>query len=290
MVLATLILAAIFGQAPEPVVDLVRQLGADEPAAREEAERRLGEIGEPAETALRDAVASGDPEVRERAGHVLDRIVRLREEREFGERFRALATTFGERRCGPLVMKTRIERWGVDDLLLGECLVFEDHVGAWCQVRCEFTLDPPRLKSFAWTMHDSGEVAKVSGTDVGGFISLEFADEGVLGSRMQLYRLPPRLFVAYEYYRLACVVRRAEGQVLPFTQFVIGPHGEIFCASELRCIGRERVGEGDPWRIEYWRADPGAPEMTRIMTLWVTDDGELIQVQPEDGKAIPVEK
>lgn len=41
-------------------------------------------------------------------------------------------------------MKTRFERQGEADTLM-----FEDHVGAWCQCRCEFSLDPPRLESFA---------------------------------------------------------------------------------------------------------------------------------------------
>lgn len=285
MILASLVTVLLLGQDPNGVVELVRQLGADDPAAREEAERRLGEIGEPAEAALKEAIASRDPEVRERAGHLLDRIVRLRDDRDFGERFRALATTFGDRRCGSLTMKTRMERKGDQDIL-----VFEDHVGAWCQARCEFTLDPPRIVAFSWTMHDSGEVTHVDGERMEDRIEIALSNEGTEGSHVESYDLSPRLFAAYEFYRLATVVRRAEGGVLQFTQFVLGAWGTFLRPSELRCIGRERVGDGDPWRIEYWRAEPPSPEMTRLSTLWVTDDGELIQVQPENGKALCVEK
>ncbi|GEM_PF-6640956 len=284
MVLAPLILVALLGQQPDAVPDLLRQLGADDPAAREEAERRLGEIGEPAEAALKEAIESADPEVRERAGHVLDRIVRLREDGDFAERFRALPTTFGERRCGSLVMKTRIERRSGKDVL-----VFEDRVGDWCKARCEFSLDPPRMKSFSWTMRDSGEETRVVGDRIDDRLVI-WSTEDPPGSHGQVREMPPRLFAAYEYYRLATVVRRAEGVVLSFTQFGIDPEGELLCPSELRCIGRERVGDGNPWRIEYWQHAPGEDFLWRVSTLWVTDDGELIQVQPDNGKALRVEK
>lgn len=284
-ILTSFILAAIVGQSSDAVADLIRQLGADDAAVREEAERKLGETGEPAEAALKEAVKSVDPEIRERAGHVLDRIVRLRQDREFGERFHALAITFGNRRCGSLSMKTRIEREGDQ-----EVLVFEDHVGAWCQARCAFSLDPPRIESFSWTMRDSGEVTMVGGERLDRRIEISLSNEGIPGSHVEAHDLPPRFFAAYEYYRLACVIRRAEGEVFRFTQFVVDPEGELFRASELRCIGRERVGDEDPWRIEYWRAGSRTPEMTRLSTLWVTDDGELVQVQPQDGKVLPVEK
>ena len=285
MVLAPLIVVALLGQDPGAIADLVRQLGAEDTATREEAERRLGEIGEPAEAALKEAVASADPETRERAGHVLDRIVRMREEREFGERFRALATTFGDRRCGALTMKTRIERQGEVDHL-----VFEYHGGAWCKAWCEFTLDPPRFELFSWTMRDSGEVTRVGGERLDGKIELSFSEEGGEGSHIEAHDLPHRFFAAYEYYRLACLIRRAEGEVLRFTQFVIDPEGERFCPSELRCIGRERVGDRDSWRIEYWQHAHGEDFLWEVSVLWVTDDGELIQVQSKDGKAIPVER
>ncbi len=282
MVLAPLIVVALLGQEPDAVSALVRQLGAEDTATREEAERRLGEIGEPAEAALKEAVVSVDPEIRERAGHVLDRIVRLREEREFGERFRALATTFGERRCGSLVMKTRLARDGDQDVL-----IFEDHVGAWCDARCEFSLQPPRLRSFSWTMREAGEGVCVDGQVEGS--ELVLSSDG-LDRWNNRHPLPERLFVTYEYYRLATLVRRAEGEVLRFTQFVVDPWENPLRASELRCVGRERVGDGDPWRVEYWRAQSDAREIARITTLWVTDDGELIQVQPENGKVLLVEK
>ena len=284
-ILASFILAAALCQAPDAVADLIRQLGADDAAVREEAERRLGEIGEPAEAALKEAVASADPETRERAGHVLDRIVRMREEREFGERFRALATTFGDRRCGSLSMKTRIERKGDVDLL-----VFEDHVGAWCQTECVFTLDPPRIESFSCTMHDSGETTELFGERMGDQIEIGISNRGVPGSHLEAHDLQPRLFAAYEYYRLACVVRRSEGEVFQFTQVALAAWGELMRPSQLRCVGRERVGDGAPWRVEYWQQPPGEDSVRRMSTLWVTDDGELIQVQPEDGKVLPVVK
>lgn len=71
---------------------------------------------------------------------------------------------------------------------------------------------------------------------------------------------------------------------------MIDPGGGLFRKAEIRCIGRERVGDADPWRMEYSRAESFAPEMTRVSTFWVTDDGELVQVEPEGGSAMPVEK
>jgi hypothetical protein len=54
------------------IQDLVRRLGAEDFAAREEATRELRKVGKPAEEALRKAAAeSPDPEVRERAKALL---------------------------------------------------------------------------------------------------------------------------------------------------------------------------------------------------------------------------
>jgi HEAT repeat protein len=50
---------------------LIRQLGADDPAAREEASRRLRAIGAPAAAALREAASTGDLETAARARSIL---------------------------------------------------------------------------------------------------------------------------------------------------------------------------------------------------------------------------
>jgi hypothetical protein len=55
---------------------LLRQLGADDFAAREEAHRLLADMGRAAEAALREGVADDDPEVRRHAGELLARIRR----------------------------------------------------------------------------------------------------------------------------------------------------------------------------------------------------------------------
>jgi hypothetical protein len=54
--------------------DLVRQLGAEEYAAREKASEELRKIGRPAEEALRKAAESEDPEVRSRAKSLLEEL------------------------------------------------------------------------------------------------------------------------------------------------------------------------------------------------------------------------
>lgn len=57
---------------PERIADLVRQLGHDKFREREAAAKELSEIGVPALDALQRAAASSrDPEIRQRAGHVI---------------------------------------------------------------------------------------------------------------------------------------------------------------------------------------------------------------------------
>jgi WD40 repeat protein len=60
------------GPTPAEVQKLIEQLGADEPAKRQEASKRLEEIGQPAVALLRKASKShADPDVRLRAGLIL---------------------------------------------------------------------------------------------------------------------------------------------------------------------------------------------------------------------------
>jgi hypothetical protein len=61
---------------PDPLAALVGQLGHDDFARREEAEKRLGELGPDALPALREAAASDNPEVARRAGRALARLTR----------------------------------------------------------------------------------------------------------------------------------------------------------------------------------------------------------------------
>src|SRR5690349_13024428 len=67
--------------ADDEVGRLIGQLGSEDYVPREAASRRLEDIGEPALPALRQALASPDPEVRRRAGD----LVALIEHRLFGE-------------------------------------------------------------------------------------------------------------------------------------------------------------------------------------------------------------
>jgi hypothetical protein len=61
---------------PDVVAGLVEQLGDPDYAKREDASRRLAEIGPAALPALREATASGDPEVARRADVLITRITR----------------------------------------------------------------------------------------------------------------------------------------------------------------------------------------------------------------------
>jgi WD40 repeat protein len=63
---------------------LVKQLGDDDFLKREEASRRLREIGEPALDALGQAAASSDPEVHRRAGEIAEDIVTAVENKLYG--------------------------------------------------------------------------------------------------------------------------------------------------------------------------------------------------------------
>jgi HEAT repeat protein len=58
----------------EQIKELVAQLGHDDFAVREEATKKLSEIGRPAVPAVREAAKSGDAEVRMRARRILDKI------------------------------------------------------------------------------------------------------------------------------------------------------------------------------------------------------------------------
>lgn len=58
----------------EELSSLIRRLGSEVYAEREAAERRLCEIGPPAEASLRAAASSDDPEVRQRVERILDSI------------------------------------------------------------------------------------------------------------------------------------------------------------------------------------------------------------------------
>lgn len=59
-----------------PVAALIAQLGHDDYALREDAEKQLGELGPDALPALREAAAGENPEVSRRAGRALQRITR----------------------------------------------------------------------------------------------------------------------------------------------------------------------------------------------------------------------
>lgn len=61
--------------APDPVAALVARLGHADFAQREDAERRLSDLGPEAVPALREAAASDDPEVARRAGRAVARIL-----------------------------------------------------------------------------------------------------------------------------------------------------------------------------------------------------------------------
>jgi len=70
----TLIAALLFAccQDADRVQDLIRKLGSDDYATREQATEELRKIGPPAREALRKAAESDDPEVRQRAQALLD--------------------------------------------------------------------------------------------------------------------------------------------------------------------------------------------------------------------------
>jgi hypothetical protein len=71
--LLTLAVLLLQEASPERIQELIRGLGAEDYAAREEATKELRRIGEPAREALRRAMKeSGDPEVRERAKALLE--------------------------------------------------------------------------------------------------------------------------------------------------------------------------------------------------------------------------
>jgi len=72
LLLAPMALAAIvFAQGAEDPAELVKKLGAEEYAVREDAQRKLVEMGEKAIPALEEALKSDDLEVRLRAGRAL---------------------------------------------------------------------------------------------------------------------------------------------------------------------------------------------------------------------------
>lgn len=70
---------AVYGQdqktaSPEDIQKLIVQLGDNDPETRDQATRRLMEIGEPAKAELENAVKSDDPEVSWRAARILEAI------------------------------------------------------------------------------------------------------------------------------------------------------------------------------------------------------------------------
>ena len=72
-------LPCLAGPDPEQLAQLVRDLGADSYEAREAAERALIDLGRDALEAVQAAATDGhDPEVRERAAHVVAAITRPR--------------------------------------------------------------------------------------------------------------------------------------------------------------------------------------------------------------------
>jgi uncharacterized protein (TIGR03067 family) len=83
--------AGIIGDPPsEPVADrvarLIEQLGHDQFAKREAASKELDAIGEPALDALRKAAASDrDPEIRSRAGRIVEALAARARRRELGK-------------------------------------------------------------------------------------------------------------------------------------------------------------------------------------------------------------
>lgn len=82
LLVLALSLPCLAGPDPERVAQLVQELGADSFEAREAAEKALIEMGRDALEAVQAAQGSADPEVRERAAHVVASIVRPRWRRD----------------------------------------------------------------------------------------------------------------------------------------------------------------------------------------------------------------
>ncbi|MEK7717146.1 MAG: hypothetical protein AAB322_05275 [Pseudomonadota bacterium] len=79
-------LPCLAGPDPERIAALVRDLGADSYEAREAAEKALVEVGRDALEAVQAAAKeNADPEVRERAAHIVAAITRPRWRREMAE-------------------------------------------------------------------------------------------------------------------------------------------------------------------------------------------------------------
>lgn len=86
LLVLALSLPCLAGPDPEQLAQLVRDLGADSYEAREAAEKALIDIGRDALEAVQAAAKEGsDPEVRERAAHVLAAITRPRWRRDVAE-------------------------------------------------------------------------------------------------------------------------------------------------------------------------------------------------------------
>ncbi|GEM_PF-3884445 len=79
-------LPCLAGPDPEQVAQFVRDLGADSYEAREAAEKALIDLGRDALEAVQAAAKGNpDPEVRERASHILTAITRPRWRRDLAE-------------------------------------------------------------------------------------------------------------------------------------------------------------------------------------------------------------
>lgn len=86
LLVVALSLPCLAGPDPEKLAQLVRDLGADSYEAREAAEKALIELGREALDAVQAAAKAGpDPEVRERAAHVVAAISRPRWRRDVPE-------------------------------------------------------------------------------------------------------------------------------------------------------------------------------------------------------------
>ncbi|MBI4587758.1 MAG: hypothetical protein HY725_02875 [Candidatus Rokubacteria bacterium] len=86
LLVLALSLPCLAGPDPEHVAQLVRDLGADSYEAREAAEKALVELGQDALEAVQAAAkGAADPEVRERAAHIVAAITRPRWRRDTAE-------------------------------------------------------------------------------------------------------------------------------------------------------------------------------------------------------------
>lgn len=266
----------------DDVEDLVRRLGSDDIEECDEAARKLVELGEKAEPALRRA-SKGEEALNVRARTVLATIAAKREEEACLKRVRNLPKTYGERKftyrlngesIGGGVLRTR-EKDGL--LELEDSLDIEVR-GKSFSLKIAQTSTPDRWLSprEIRVAGKGGELTEYTATVEKGRLTAK------CGAVERVVDISDRTVTMFALLRVVSVLPASKGARFVFDSFE-AEELNYKPGHELECLGEEEIELGGA-KVKAWKWEQTGLGI-RTQRYWVRD-GVLVRALIDDRKEI----